>query len=327
MVNMAKVGQLIKYISEQSPQNTPVKLSFFNFLKHFPQPEDLLDSSIVQQFFSYCLDYPHWQTNRGQLSKDTLQILEAFNHSKGTTEIDVETIRFPQEIQIVEIEQTEDFKEIIENYLDDNKGTGEKVRVFLDSGRRAISIHMNNSGEIKARLFDRRFTIQKGKLTPLRSDFSLYYTNELSLSPNHQQRFEIAPYITTQFKVIQNKVYGATMRGYVFQRHQEFRGEILQELTRLYIPLKRVEQFFIDRRTDNFYSDLVSKLEQDLHILDAGGVCEQAIGHAELAQTALEHVYLQDQLLSVLVRELKSRLKTQEECVEIRPMRSPTKLL
>jgi hypothetical protein len=316
---MVKVSRFLKYISDQNPAVTPVRLSLYNYLRTFPHPEEELSPEIVNQFFRACMDYPHWQQNRSSLGKEVLLIFQQFN-SENENDFPLEKIQVPQSVQIVEIDNLDDLVDTAKRYMERQIKGDEKFRIFLDQGRRVIVIWMRSGGAFEVRIFDKRFIIQKGLLEPLRLDMKLVYTSNLTLDPEVIQRIDIAPYITAQFKVIDEKIYGLSSRGYVFQRHNEYKGEALSQTPRVYIPVKRIEQFFIDRRTDGFYAHLVSSMEKSIQFLDSGADSEEAIQVLDLAQTALEHVYLQDRLLSVLVRDLRQKAKNKEECLPLSPI-------
>ncbi len=117
----------------------------------------------------------------------------------------------------------------------------------------------------------------------------------------------MAPYITAQFRILNDRVTGALLRGYVFQKLQELKNEALQEQTRLLFPIKRLEQFFVDRRTDPYYNDLVSELERTCALIQQGD--SEALKWSSItlnkAETALENVFLGDKLMTLLVRDLK----------------------
>ncbi|HEY8271007.1 MAG TPA: hypothetical protein VIG33_08965, partial [Pseudobdellovibrionaceae bacterium] len=196
---------------------------------------------------------------------------------------------------------------------------------------------------LTVRVFDKKFTIRDGHLEPLRKDLALYYTGNLELSPEHKQKIEVAPYITAEFRVKNDKVHGTLLRGYVYQKLLEFKGESLKEQTRLLYPIKRIEQFFVDRRTDPYYQDLISQLERTLALIQQGD--REALNWSSMilnqAETALENVFTGDKLLTLLVRDLRHTSEStrklnpsakmdpaineaDEECLKTAPTKTPT---
>lgn len=303
---MLKVGQLLKFVSDLNPQNTPTRLSFYNFLRGFPHPDEALTQELIETFFNYCMDYPHWASNKQQLGHEVQFLLENFN-SFHQEKIDLAPIRFPQHMQMIEIEHFSDLIDAVSSYVKTICADGEKFRILPDQNKRAIAIILRADKGLEVRCYDRKFTIREGLLEPLRKDLALYYTPELELSSHHTHKIEIAPYITAQFRIVKNMVSGSLLRGYVFQKLQELSDEPLQTQTRLLFPIKRLEQFFVDRRTDPYYNDLVSQLERTCALIQQGDA-EALKWSSEMlskAETAVDNVYMGDKLMTLLMRDLR----------------------
>jgi len=306
---MLKVGQLLKFVSDLNPQNTPTRLSFFNFLKGFPDPNDSLTPELIEMFFHYCMDYPHWASNKSQLGHEVQFLLDNFN-SLYQQKFDLTPIRFPQNVQMIEIDLVPDLIDAVSLYVKSLCEEGDKFRVLPDQNKRVVAIILRADKTLEVRTFDRKFTIRKGALEPLRKDLALYYTAELDLSPLHMQKIEVAPYITAQFRVTGDKVTGVLLRGYVYQKLLELKNAPMHEQQRLLFPIKRLEQFFIDRRTDPYYQELVSELERINALVQQGdpAATQWAKMALDKADTALENIFLGDKLLTLLCRDLRHAL-------------------
>ncbi len=307
---MLKVSQLLKFVSELNPQNTPTRLCFYNFLKGIGNPEEPLSKDIIDQFFSFCLDYAHWASNKAQLSTEVKYLLDNFN-GYYQQKFDLSEIRFPQNIQLVELEQIKDQIDAVGCYVATLCGPDDKFKVISDQNRRIVSIILRADRSLEIRIFDKKFVIRGGMLEPLRKDLVLYYTPELELSSKHTHCIDVAPYVTSQFTFKDGKATGVMLRGYVFQKLQDFKSEPLTELTRLHFAIKRLEQFFIDRRTDTYYQDMIRHLERTQALVQQGDP-EASKWSATIlgqAETALEHIYTGDKLLGLLVRDLKNTVQ------------------
>lgn len=303
---MLKVAQLLKFVSEMNPQNTPTRLCFFNFLRAYSTPEQELTPDFINLFFSYCLDYPHWVGNKNQLGHEVQFILENFN-GYFQQKLDLAKIRFPQFIQLVEVEHFPDLVQLVTKYIETHCCTEkDSFRVVSDQNKRAIVIILKESGALEVRSFDKKFTIIDGELQPLRRDLALFYTDKLELDPSRTHKIEIAPYITAQFQIKADRVTGQFIRGYVFQKLAELKNDLLQEQTRLLYPIKRLEQFFLDRRSDPYYQDLTSQLERACSLVQQGQLDAMKWSSIILnqAETALENVFLGDKLLTLLIKDL-----------------------
>ncbi|MBK9323989.1 MAG: hypothetical protein IPM97_13770 [Bdellovibrionaceae bacterium] len=335
---MLKVAQLIRFVAGLNPQNTPAKLSFSNFLRGFPNPEDPLTPELIELFFIYCIDYPHWAANKNQLGTEVQYLLENFNNFYQQ-DFDLSKIRFPQTMQLLEIERIQDLEEVLSVYLKRIYSESDKVRLINDQNKRMIAVILHEDKSVTVRVFDKKFTFRGGHLEPLRHDLALYYNSSLELSPDHKQKIEVAPYIVAEFQVKDDKVNGALLRGYVYQKLMEFKGDSLREQSRLLIPIKRLEQFFVDRRTDPYYQDLINQLERTLSLIQQGD--SEALNWSAMiltqAESALENIFTGDKLLTLLVRDLRhtsentrkmtpssavsKSIEANEKCLKITPIK------
>jgi hypothetical protein len=308
---MLKVGQLLKFVSETNPQNTPTRLCFYNFVKSLANPDEPLTRELIELFFNYSLDYAHWATNKGQLGNEVRMLLQNFN-SYYQQKFETKDIRFPQDMQIIEIERPQDQVDAAGCYIATLCGPDDKYKIINDQNRRLVSVILRGDKTIEVHVFEKKFTIRGGMLEPLRKNQILYYTADLELSPRHQHRLDVAPYLTAQFSVQEGKVSGVLLRGYLFQKLQDFKFEKLTDLARLHFAVKRLEQFFVDRRTDTYYQELIHQLERTQNLVQQGDPeatqwSSVILGQAE---TALEHIYTNDKLLALLVRDLKHTVGT-----------------
>ena len=335
---MLKVGQLIKFIADLNPNHTPARLALYNFLKGFMVADDLLTAQVLNQFFTYTLDYTHWQQNKTQLSHEVKFLLQNFNNFYQQ-KIDLTEIRFPENIQIIDVELFSDLVEIVDKYVVKTKLENQKHRLISDQNKRVIALVLDPDGSIQITTFDKKCVVRNGSIEPLRTNLSLYYNSELELDPNFVQRIEVAPYITAQFKVVNGRCLGGLIRGYVFQKFLELKGEHLTEQPKLFYPVKRIEQFFVDRRTDPYYSEITSVLERTVQLVQSGDpeALRRSTNILNKAEIALENIFVGDKLLSLLIRDLKNSVKTQphlsplldrnEECEKLTPMQSMTQTL
>lgn len=326
---MLKVAQLLKFVSDLNPQKTPARLSFFNFLKGFANPEDPLSGDLLELFFNYSMDYPHWASNKVQLGHEVEFLLENFN-SLYQQKFDVSGVRFPQNMQIIEIENKTDFLDAVSSYARRIVPATAKFRILNDQNKRAVVIVLHDDKSLQVRTFDKKFTIRDGELEPLRKDLVLHYNTDLELSAHHTHKIDVAPYITAQFTVQAGRVTGLMIRGYVYQKLLEMKSEPLREQTRLSLPIQRLEQFFIDRNSDTVYQDLTDELERTCALLQQGD--QEALKWASMllsrAETAVDNVFIGDKLLTLLVRDLRHAMsasnslpEAKEECLKITPIK------
>ena len=323
---MIKIGQLLKFLHEINPQTTPTRLALYNYLKVFHDLDEPLDPVVFQKFFKLCLDDPHWLRNKSHLGHETRILLKNFNDFfQGR--FDINNVHFPENTQVFEIENYQDFFDAASAYAKSLTNDKEHFRIINDQNKRLLVIILRQDHSVEVRPIDRKFTLRKGNFEPLRNEFVLFYTPELELSPNHIHSFEIAANMVTQFEVQGDRLFGIISRGYVFQKFQSFEGEKLHEISRLFWPIKRIEQFFVERSSDTFYSEITEKLEKikmywPMKDTQWVQVLPVLLNQADMA---LEHIYIGDSRLDTLIKEVKriTAIETSESCQKITP-RSPT---
>lgn len=306
---MLKVAPLIKHLSENNPQQTPARLTFFNYLTHMVDPEAMLSDEVVENFFASSLDYAHWQQNKSQLGREIQLVLEQYAQLSNT-EIDLSGIRWPQDTQIVEIDNLKDLTDAIQVYLNSVYRKQEKYRLVLDQDKKIIAIVLHADHSLSVRCFDRKMIIRHGQLEPLRKDIGLFYNSDLELDPEKTQKLEVAPYVTAQFKTGHGELRGALVRGYICQKFFDLRGESLQSHPKLFYAVKRLEQHFINRQTDPFYNENLTALERMIELVRQSDPesLESSMDVLAKAQNALENVFIGDKLLSLLIRDLQHTL-------------------
>lgn len=306
---MIKVSHLVKFVQELKPQSTPTRLTFFNYIKNLCDPEERLIPEHIDDFFLAAIDYAHWYSHRSQLGHEVELLLTNFN-SYFQNQFPIHLVRFPQTLQIIEIEQNQDWQELVADYLRRICTPHDRSRVMVDSLKRGVGIILRQDESLEVRFFDRKFILCQGQLEPLRKDHVLYYDSNLELSSAHTHKFDLAPQMTVQLEMKNQLATGSIVRGYFFQKLQGFENAALQTVPKLFSQLKKLEQLFITPGTDSYYLDLKSQLETTISQLVVGNpeAKEWATYLLSQAETASREIYTDDKTLERLVRDLRSHL-------------------
>ena len=313
---MLKVEALIKYLSENNPQETVVRFAFFNYLNNLTTPETLVTAELVESFFSICLDYAHWQQNREQLGNEIMELLG--DH------LDPSEVKWPQQVQVIELENLTDATDALQGYLNSIYKKGEKYRLILEGEKKILAIVLNADQSISVRSFDRKMVIRHGQLEPLKKDLILHYTSNLELDPDQVQRLEIGPFVIAQFTANESGVIGGLVRGYQHQKFFDLNGADLGTYPKLFYSIKRIEQYFLQRQSDPFYQENVSALEktiEKMRLYELDDV-QEAMDVMARAQNVLEYVFTGDKLLTLLIRDLQHTLAQRNS----RVVRTPQKV-
>lgn len=313
LLSMLKVGAFLKFLSEINPQLTPVRLSFYNYLSHFHDSDQILTGEDLENFFFHSLEYAHWQQNKMQMSQEIQNLIQSYcdNHHVMA---DYTDIKWPHETQVIELDNVADLTDAIQCYLKFSLRNGEKFRLSMDQNKKIVAVVLNSDQSIVVRHFDKKFIVRHGQLEPLRKNLSLYYTPELDLDTERTQRLEVAPFVTAQFRITAEGLNGALVRGYICQKFFDLKGRSLAVYPKLFFSVKRLEQFFVDRQTDPFYQETVLSLERSVGLVKIGDpeAIQESMDIMARAQNALEYVFTGDKLLSLLIRDLQHTLTTRK---------------
>lgn len=301
---MIQIGQLLKYIANLNPQLSPARLAFYNYLNHFCRSEHVMTADVFNNFFSAALEYPHWQQAKAQLGEEILKLIEGVGVADSFS---LDEIHWPQELQIVELANFKDFSETVHNFLNVEYMRGEKFRLVSDQQKKLMAVVLFPEGQVRIRTFDRKMKIRNGSLQPLRQDLSIAYNSQLELSSAIPHKLELAPYTCAQFELIDGEIVGSAVRGYLFQKFEDYRGGDLRTYPKLFYSIKKVEQYYIDRRTDTFYNEIVEAIEKNSNLLKLGSplAFTETPLVLQQAEAALEQVFVGDKLLGLLVRDFQ----------------------
>jgi hypothetical protein len=308
-----KITELLKYITELHPQNTAARLALYNFLRNFQFHEDEFNEQSLNRFFCHALEYPHWQGNKAQLGKEVQTILEGYFRKNKIQNPDwsFANVILPQNCQIIELQNFQDVIEVSSAYAKAITCDTDKFKIIPDNGRKVVLVVLHQDSAVTVYSFDKKFTIRHGTLEPLRIDLKIQYDAKLELKENVIHTLEIAPYLIGQF-IIQNKaVHGLLLRGYVFQKYYELNSQPLEDQPKIFVALKRLEQFFIEKASDPYYLQLVNMLEKlprEIITTERGNELN-AIRKIEKADIAFSEIFIGDKTLGQLIQEARYALQ------------------
>lgn len=303
---MLDVQLILKALSHPSQKILAGRQAFKNYLMCQTSEEQLLDADAINRFFSEALTYPHWQQNCQALTKEVRSLLEELNARKPFS-LNWQDISWPDKIQVFDLKHIEQINDVLQNYYNDSKVSEYKLIndkkfgfhycVILQPNREMI-VHQHNS----------LFCLTHGKLEPLKKN-SLYYTEDLELDPSRLHNLEIAPFTTAQWT---ENFHGSIYKGYMFEKVQTTRG---RAPLRLFHSIKRVEQFFLSRKSDPFYEKITRDIEKSIQLIKIKDPQAQFYASQVLAeaQNAQDSVFVDDKILELLIRDLSHHVQINDE--------------
>lgn len=290
------------------PNKDAARLCLYHFLIHHCDPDTPLTPQLFENFCRLALMYDHWQKNSLALSQELQFILQHYNETY-MLDWSLKDFVFPDHWQVVAIKNSIEGIYIFEKWAQKNYPTGTPVKVLYTREKDYLIIAQGGADDITVIHSSPLMLIQKGELQPLTTAIRLQYNGQLELKPNAPQYLKVDLNTYARLHMTQKNVKGMVIRGYIFQNQQAVDGKINQ-YPLLYYPLKKMEQYYIDRKTDPDYQELVQVLEKanELFNLRHPEALEFGRAACERGEAALENIFNNDNVVQVLVDQLKSQL-------------------
>lgn len=303
--------QLRARVNPQSEVGT----ALLNYIQAFHHPDEVWQPKLISDFFLECLIYPHWQQNRKILRNETQKFLSEIQHELRI-DLNLEHIQWVTDYQVIEVTNSTDWQELVLNHLKSFEVKDKSVKLRLSQGTHFLygMIFNTQTGQLDIRIYDNRFTIQKGALVPLRENYRLAYDAQLNLVEGQPFFMEIGPFIRGRFQMRSGLYDYSSTRGFMFQKFQSFSRSPIESIPRLFYPLKRVENLFLKKDSNPFYVGLIQDLERMVHQLRVREPVssKETMDLLVRAKNALEYVFQEDKLLTLLIKELEEKASVQD---------------
>lgn len=294
------------------PSVDAARLAFYHFLKNMCEPGEPLSTATLDRFFRRSLTHAHWVENKTALFNEVFNSLQHFSNQHGEA---VPLPPFPTaaDIQVVRAESFRSLERVVEDWIQSHQGPTDQIKVLNDRDEKLIICKLSIDRSFSVHIFDRLLALREGRLEPLTDDMAVHYTSELRLDPYRLSQIEIAPHLVARFRNEHASgsqiggIRGLAVRGFTFQKSASFEGGELHRHPLLFYPLKRIEQFFVNRQTDPMYIELTSLLEKAADLLTQKH--PEALRFAEAAmergRLAFEQVFIEDRFLRLLLENLE----------------------
>ena len=305
----ATATSLAQHILTLQPDKEAARLCFYHYLKNLCEAGEPVTSDLVNRFLCRALSFAHWQENKMALFQETMGLLHHFQEThQGVLPLD-EVFR-PDDIQVVVVENIRTLELIVHKHHERISTPYDQFRVFADGNDRVIAIVLQGDRSVRVSVYPKAIAIREGELVPLHQELKLFYTPELHLHPQALHQMEIGPHACARFRMTPEGIVGSFIRGYTFQKYGAMEGGGLHRYPALFYPLKRLEQLFVDRKSDPMYVELTGLLEKALELLAEGHPESRKFAKAaqERGRLALEHIFPDDKVVRLLIENLEKSL-------------------
>lgn len=314
------------------------RLAFYHFLKNLCEPGEPLSTATIERFFRRSLAHSHWADHKLELFNEVAACLQHYSNATGEA-VPLPPFASPYDIQVVRAESFRTLEKVVEEWIQAHQGPTDQIRILRDREEKLLVCNLGVDRQLAVHIFDRNLCIREGRLEPLNDDMAVYYTADLGIDPARNSQIEIAPHTVARFRFVTahtpasgttgpHGFRGVQVRGYTFQKTGSFEGSELHRLPTLFYPLKRIEQFFINRTTDPMYIELTNLLEQasDLMARQHPERLRFAEAAMERGRLAFEQVFVDDRFLRLLLENLERAVLLEKRETETREMRSASSL-
>lgn len=306
---MAHVTALAQHILNLQPDKDAARLSLYHYLKNLCEATEPVNSELMNRFFCRALTFAHWQQEKSHLFHETAAVLQHFQDTQGVL-LPLNEMFRADDVQVVPIESIRNLDLVINRYLERSASPYDQYRTINEGEDRINAIILQGDRSLRVTVFPKVLAIREGELLPLTLDYTLFYSPELQLHPMMIHQVEVGPHTSARFQMRPDGIHGTIVRGYTFQRYATMDGGGLHRYPVLFYPLKRLEQFFVNRKSDPMYVELTNLLEKALELTSAAH--PEALKFAEAAlergKLALEHIFPDDKLVRLLINNLEKTL-------------------
>lgn len=325
---MTHVTALAQHILALEPDKDAARLSFYHFLKNLCEATEPLNSDLINRFYSRALSFSHWQENKLALFNEVTSILYHFQEAHRL-QLPLHKTMTPESLQVFTAESIQILEMAINRYLERAIDPGSQFRTFREGDDRIVAVILQDDRSLKVAVYPKVLAVRDGELVPLNQDFVLQYTPDLTLNPAKVHQLEIGPHVSARFIANQDGIFGALVRGYTFQRYATMEGGPLTKHPFLFYPLKRIEQFFIYRKSDQMYLELTELLEKALDLINQRHpeAIKFATAALERGRLALEHIYSDDKVIRLLINNLEKTLTLESARIAARGGRGGERLV
>ena len=309
---MVNVTSLAQHILSLEPEKDAARLCFYHYLKNLCEPMEPVTTELLNRFFARALLHGHWQQNKlalfGEAQLSLAHYLDTYRES-----LDLSGVLRPADIQAIPVENVNNLQRLIVKWLERQLTPHDQFRVVPEGADRVVAIVQMADKSLRAAVFTGNVALQDGEIYPLCTDFGLMYTPDLQLDQRHVYSLEVGPHAAARFRMGPEGCRGIVVRGYTFQKYSVMEGGGLHRYPILFYPLKRLEQFFVNRKSDPMYVELMSLLETALELLKQGHPEGRTFGSKALerGRLALEHIFPDDKMTRLLIENLEKTLALQ----------------
>jgi hypothetical protein len=306
---MITQGHLAKFLLTLDPGKEPARMAFYHYLIHQGRLETPLQSQLISRFVEFALLHEHWQNHSSELQSELESSLQRFAETYRVR-FDWKNIIWPMNNQVISIRDPRQTELLIRASLKGHTSEEDMPKFFRTRDGEVAVVTLREDG-VKVQVYPNLARLHEGQLIPMVSQ-SLSYDRTLALTRGDLQVVQTEKHCYALFRVMERGCEGRLCRGYTLQSVLTFDGGDINRYPALFYPIKRLEQFFIHRKSDPMYVELVRALEKSVELLKEGHPEAQRFASAsyERGKLAFHEIFPDDKLLGIALNSLEALLNS-----------------
>ncbi|MCB0347623.1 MAG: hypothetical protein KDD37_02250 [Bdellovibrionales bacterium] len=303
---METVLQISEKLKKLENTKNPVVLAFSNYLKHYKGPADTFDLHTLEGFCRRAYSFEYWRSEMPNFQNHLKRILGYVFSEAECRELSKSY--FLQNLQIISIENKRDFLPIIEKYAETKNVS---YRYFSVGANDILVVYTWKNGNKALQILNTNCFINEASISPLTTDEIIYYDASMEILPFTLNQVNIGSFQNIVFEKNYHNTKIKSLRGYTLQCVEEKTITNLQEHSKLFYSLKRLESLLVGKDHHPLYEELTRLLEDALKLLHSKDPRAQRLAYTALerGKNAVENIFPNDKLLQLLLKEVAANLQ------------------
>ncbi len=303
---METILQITEKLQKLENTKNPVVLAFSNYLKHYKGPADKFDLHTLEGFCRRAYSFEYWQKEMSNFQSHLKRVLGyVFTESECR---ELSKSFFLQNMQIITLKNKHDMMPVIEKYAETKNVS---YRYFNVGASDIMVVYTWKNGNKAIQIINPTCFITEASVSPLTTDEIIYYDASMDVLPFTLNQVNIGSFQNIVFEKNYTCTKLKNLRGYTLQCVEEKTITNLQEHSKLFYSLKRLESLLVGKDNHPLYEELTQLLEDALKLLHSNDPGAQRLAYTALerGKNAVENIFPNDKLLQLLLKEVAANLQ------------------
>lgn len=321
--NATRLSHWMQHLIQLGPQKNLPRQTIYNFFKNFYDLSLPLSDLIFEDFFRTVYRFPFWQERQKEFSDFLRQDLFPFVKT-FQVQVNQDYLLQLSQAQILSLKNKSDFEEVLKRYKKKDLTEGRSLKIFQRPTKDLLCLHISPNEQITVETFQSICLVLKGDLIPLAPLSKLVYNSQLELLPQALHWLETEVVTVAAIQVTTQGCEALFLKTPTYQKIDTYSGPIYRSPS-LFYALKGLEKFYVNLKTDPFYTQLLRSMEEALEALNSLHPNGEALAGQALRQgrMILRHLMPEDQLLQLLCHSLERAVEAQNQKLAAFEQRPP----